>query len=835
MTNNYNSLTSYLNSSFNDIKKHNDTIVSEGIFDDIKKFFSGDSSKDKSTKKLGFFGALLAPFSSKVSDTKSSKDSFLAEYERQAKLEAENEKKRLEAELKAEDAAELARLKAEFEHNQNQLNIASQNRVKAFNATEKRLKDVEAKVKKNKLLFSASQNEALLNKIRSEGNDQNLEGNPLKEMKNLAMLIYIKPDGTIRSGDEIATELEKDDSDIKKYAADYNKLAQKMKKPILDSMKTDDFLKELETANHEAYENSNIDEVIESTKAEKESFEKSCKAFKAVKELKTSNKNNKEELEQLKDSPFKKIDGTDSFKTELIKELTEGLDSFKTDGNIDTTKIGARLEKLGVSKDIITKIKDAGIGTGDKDDIKKAIDELDDDDVKTALEETQKTISNRIEELETKIKNSLDLSDKDLSEEDAIAKVKKMYEDDAEKQDEMIKNIETYFSLNKEDVEKGVYDEEQEVSKNRLKNLTNDVKKAEDKKEKLKTQQDANKEARKRAEEAVKVKAENEMPDELKDKVEKELQGLEGDEQLDKDGNIYFLNSDKKPVQKPVNGTDKEQNDYIIQRNEHFLTLDLEQHDKQNSLGVKSIKKNDDDTYTIIYKDGSIDEKATKEDAITAKVNQLQMSRSKGLILKAKQDIANTLKEYIKDGELDTEKLKSLRDSDKDEDKVKYANLSFCIKNSDKIGDYFKDVDLIGNDTIEQIEKAFKKNDKSKKSEVADKFDDEEEKNDVNKNSDDYDDEDDEDDDLKDADDEFEDEGETKLKNPTKVWHKKKKKNGSGSTKNYYDKNGNSISPDEYNEKKERYKEKLKNKKSTDTHESKLYTELRNYLIERFS
>lgn len=50
-------------------------------------------------------------------------------------------------------------------------------------------------------------------------------------------------------------------------------------------------------------------------------------------------------------------------------------------------------------------------------------------------------------------------------------------------------------------------------------------------------------------------------------------------------------------------------------------------------------------------------------------------------------------------------------------------------------------------------------------------------------------------------------------KNPAKIWHKKKKKNGEGSTKNYYNKDGDSISPQEYKQRMETFKKnKEKNK-----------------------
>ena len=62
-------------------------------------------------------------------------------------------------------------------------------------------------------------------------------------------------------------------------------------------------------------------------------------------------------------------------------------------------------------------------------------------------------------------------------------------------------------------------------------------------------------------------------------------------------------------------------------------------------------------------------------------------------------------------------------------------------------------------------------------------------------------------------------------KNPARIWHKRKLKRGSGTTKNYYDNEGNSISPKDYKAKLDAYKRKKANvtansETSTSTSES---------------
>lgn len=904
MVNNYNSLSNYLNSTFNCNTTQNN-IIKEDLLGNITSFFSG---KKEANKKLGFFGAIgamLGSFTSKVKDTNSSKNPFLAEYTRQVEDEAKREQKRLENELNAEDKVEIARLKAEYEHRQRQLDLASQNKVKAYNATERRLKDAEKKVKTNKLLYSAAQNEALITKIRTEGAENSLDSNPLKQMQELALLIYMKPDGSVRSGEELKAELENENSELKQYVEEYNKIADKFKKPILDSMNTEDFIKEHESMTNEAYTNSTIETELEDAINAKKSFEKGRKAFNAVKEMQDEYDKIGNEITKI-DNFFNSEENPngDTIKTKLNELLGEELNlgSFNNGDQFDATKFGARLESLGIPSDIIDKIKNSeGVLNGDADSIKAAINGLESKDI----DEIITNVKNKKEELEKKQENSIDM--KSLTLEEQIAKINKVYENDEAKRKEMVELVTHYHEqLNQEDIEKGLYNEEIEASQTYFDNLTADVKKAETRKQKLKDQQEANRIARQKAETAIKYREENAIPDSIKDDVENQLQGLEGDEQMDKDGNIYFMDGDE-PVYKPVNGSEEEQNKYIERRNKHLLSIDLENYGKGEGTdyyGAKKIEVNpgsDPETYTITYADGTQDTNASKDDAIFAKTNQLQHNRSRQLILSAKQEMADTLNKYISDGELKMDEIEALRKSTKPEDQLKYEMLAYCIENSDNIETFFNGVDLIGNDTLNSIKTAFKKGNVDNTGEIKAKMSDDYEKYDVAKNSSDWEDENDadaDDDEETDSDEEDEvnakneagdslvkidgkwyktddvdDEGNLKsdakpqtnvsnkkIKNPAKEWKRRKRKNGKGTTKNYYNKKNESISEKEYKERMFRYNKYKKAKTKQQQPQEEIqqaptgeslsktlsnilefkhtrtvkYTELRNRLLEMF-
>ena len=54
------------------------------------------------------------------------------------------------------------------------------------------------------------------------------------------------------------------------------------------------------------------------------------------------------------------------------------------------------------------------------------------------------------------------------------------------------------------------------------------------------------------------------------------------------------------------------------------------------------------------------------------------------------------------------------------------------------------------------------------------------------------------------------------IKNPAKVWHRRKKKNGQGSTKNYYNSKGDSITADEFGDKMKTFNKRKSNNKKED-------------------
>lgn len=100
------------------------------------------------------------------------------------------------------------------------------------------------------------------------------------------------------------------------------------------------------------------------------------------------------------------------------------------------------------------------------------------------------------------------------------------------------------------------------------------------------------------------------------------------------------------------------------------------------------------------------------------------------------------------------------------------------------------------------------------------------------KNDEDYGDEEVEDDDkIEDDGVEVKDDDGKTLTNPAKEWKRRKLKNGEGTTKSYYNKNGDSISEDEYKKRKQHYIDKLNKAKSKNESRKKIM-HLSDFLIE---
>ena len=857
----YNSLSNHLNKTFNecivDTKQ-----INEGLADGLKSLFGFKPSNKQTKAATGFLG-IIGTLWSKVSENESEIAKTFREQEEKAR---DNAKKRAEDLKNSAEGALVAKIKAKFAQKENQMDLENKRKCEAYDARKKQFEDDAKFWEKNSTIFTEEQCEAL-NKQREEAYQQlgTLDTGPLVRMNQLAAIISCDEQGNPLTKEQILDKANKD-ADFKKYFEEFNSLAKKYKKEITSSMSDSDFQEVLGKWKKDTTALPKAEEAI--SKAEKEIEEFNEIAEQVDKYNKAEKKHN--EIQEKFDAHNKKIEdfrtgkigdvdiytvnnsgviditaNNETLKNSFIS-LAKSLgndDEIKTDGNIDLDKYKAKLASYGVPKSVIDKITKANIDSifnPDDDTIKNALNDVEDDewdDVKEKMKSKLQSQYNELQASQSEINAELKQNPKPDINKDEYNKIKNL-----SKEERVLYDVTTDAGK----AEKDKIDEE-------LKNAKKALKKLEDSKVAA---------ANSRAEMIKEITAAdaNKVPDELKEKVAKKVKGVGfGEERRgDKVGVSYGPNTNDFLEKPGPNASDEDKEKY-----EKILAKKLVSASLKNIAPEKVIK--DGDKYYKVNEDGSKGKELSEEEAINIYANNIIKSNQQGELLKYKQDLAKTITSCIKDGKLDEEKYLKLTPAQKEAIKT-------ILKDNDGIDKYFEGVDLAGATTLNSIKKAIKDN----KSEIVTDMDDYDTDHDdayskrTNTDNDEWEDVEDDDEDAKDEkdyesdeDEEYTDEttGETKtrkksISNPAKEWKRKKKKNGKGKTKSYYNTKGESISADEYKEKMDRYKKaKAKANKSQTQQENKSlsnslanlleskhtktktinYTELRDRLLNSFN
>ena len=855
---------------FNNIDNH--SRVDEGLSDFMKKIFGG----------FGFIGGLLSG--------KDKKDKMSEAMAKIMDQEMKDEERRMQDELDAEENLEIAKMQAEAEANKKRLDAVSQRKVDALNAKKRKLDNLKENIKKGKLFPTAEQTAALIDEINKTDKDLTLdEDHPVRQLKDAAMMIMVKPDGSIRDPQEIDALMQKtegltdEEKELKKNIEGYNKLAEKHQKPILDGMNSpafkEDYMKSIFETARIGEELKNEDDLL---KAEEDAYKEKCEAQAAFGKAETDFKNAeeaydkaKEELNKAKSSPFIKSpgeDGTgsklsnDDFKTEIANKIK----SLKNENpDISNDDISKELKKLGMPSAMADKIK-SGLDTEmiENDDYSRVFNNIENADITDAAEKTAQKANENISAANSVVDNAKTTLDNtpDPNTEEGLNKIINNADTDTKKK------LTTYQSIPKEEKESGKYDPTSKAGKDEAKRLETDRKKMDEKIKENENQQATRKQQRERAANRIEGRKENILPDGInKNEIETALDGLEAGE-IKKDGKIGIM-VDNKFIEKPKSGSDKE-DEYIAKREKQVLEMDV---DKKSD--IKTVKKDPDNEgkYIIVKvdKDGNETEEkgVDKQKATEAIIAKRQASLQTALVLKQKQDLKDKIGEVLKkDGTIDAKKFNELSDAQKNA----IANV---IDDPEMLDSYF---DGTGED-LKDIKDNLEKN--------ADKYLDAVEAEDLlddtvdNSADSDYDDDDaayDSDETEEDTaadkavdksgkklkrgedgkwyrEEDFNEDGSLKdgaasqknvatknikLKNPAKEWHRRKKKNGDGKTKSYYKKDDNgewiSISQKEYRDKVTKYKEAKaratqNTTQNTTQHDSASaidYTSLKNWLFE---
>lgn len=878
----YNSLSKYLNTSF---KKNTNIQLNEGF--SLSNLFKHSSTNKEQEAAKGFFGIIGTLFS-KLTGNDSTEDEITKTLREQEEKAEQNAKEREEKLAASSEGAFVAKIKAKFAQKENQMDLVNARKCAAYDAKKKQLEDEAKFWEKNKTEFSAEQI-AELDTQREEAFKQlgGLEKSDLQRMNMLAGIISCDKDGKPLSKEDILKKIKKPTSDtpnadydeeLAGYVEEFNKLAKKYGKAITESMTDKQFQNVMGKYQQGVLAIPTAENALEAAKKQKDDFDK--KAEQVAKYNEKMKKHNdavekQEKLEQelaefekgkidgIEDSENKvfdvvevdgkkkvKVTNKDSLKLALIQLATHSDDVKKDNSDeIDINKYKAKLASYGIPETVIDAIVEQTEGSvfePNESKISDAINALDGDDLTNMQEKFEQKLQQNYDGLTLKIENA---------------------KNEVKNNEEPKLNDGNYNDIkNLSDSQRLAYDVTTSAGKDTQTKLADGLKEAEKQVNSIKKSKEAAAEQRKARIKEYTADKENRVPDALKDKVKEATQGV-GYGEIKKNGKVGIEiepaegENGPKFIPKPgPNASEEDIKKYDEAKRKKLLNGNLE-NIKPTKIKVEEETKNGTTTYKYytLDKDGkqtSIDE----EKAIEIYAENQKMAEHQAELLKYKQDLAKLLTSCIKNGELDKEKFKKLSESDK-------ASIIDILKEEDGIDKCFKGVDLAGNKTISDIKKIITDDNRESILDAMEDFEVElEDENYEETGEDDKVEDDDEHAENENGDklvkvngkwykksdldengdpiDDAEVQTKRKLINPQKVWKQRTIKSGpreGSKTKSYYNKNGDSISKDEFKKKLERYNKKKQGQGgsnttgTTESVQSKGYTSLSNYLLETFN
>jgi hypothetical protein len=721
--------------------------------------------------------------------------------------------------------------------------LANQQKINAYKAQEKQLKDEAGFWRNNKRQYTAEQLEGF-NRTREElySSLGAIDDEGIVELNRLTTLITTDENGNTLSIEEIKQKA-KDNPEFKVQLEKYEKLANKYKKPMIEGAKTEDFYKQLGKTYAAATEISRAETALTNAKTLANNYEKISKQVSVFKEKETEHKKAQEALNVA-------TSAVENFGNQYVTVDANGKVVAKEDANFrgmltplegtnlsDETTLNEYIDKLknmGVPESVVTTIQNAAANPGESGDvansIESAINSLNDDQLSEVSENVIQHQQTKYDELKTK-----------KSEAEAnVTNNPKPSKDDPEFAD--IKDM--------TDEQLIEYDVTTDAGKQTQKSIEDGLKEAETQVKKIQKDRETRAAKRKAENEEYQAMQKRKIPDEFKDEVNKAKSGLDvGETKVDGKPGIRVpkLDENGNPVKKEdgtpdydfipkpdPNASDDEQKEYDRKKDKLVLNTKL------GDASGESIERRNGEYY---YKNGDVEIKldpnnpSDKSEITRIYAEQQIRAEQRALILGKKQELADKLSKCIKDGDLDPAVYKTMSNAEKEA-------LRDIVSGKVSVDDMFAGVDLAGSsvkDSVNNFKKQHKDlvtaengedgngKDKGSFEEYMKDLDDEAEDKGFDGDAD-HDDEDNVEDDEKgllndegdletDEDEEYtDDEGNTKtrkkkLKNPAKIWRRKKKKNGKGTTSSYYNKEGDSISKKEFKKRMATYKEALKKKK----------------------
>lgn len=804
--------------------------VDEGMLDGFKNFFKKDSGeKSEKSENMSLFsfafGRIASIFVGKETKTEEAIRKTLEE-----KLAAD--KKNAEDIEKARDEAQAEKIKARAEGEKNKMRLKAQKKIDAYNALKKEYEITTNFFKNNTLDMSDKEREAIYNQMDKSFRELNdpSELEAADKIKRLTDYFLIDENGNLRNANQVAEFMEKNpenakiltdliketDGEIAGTVADnakllvarYNESAKETAK-VMDDKEMEEKQKNIDKA-QEMYDKNT--KLAEEHETKKKAYEEKSEALRKIEEEKPK---------------FTVDDNGVAFN----KDFFNGFESLKSDDNAgpNEDKIREAAKKYGkmagLSEEQITELtgkmieKSNGAG-GAFDD-------------SAFQKEFKQQINDNYKDAAKKYTNDYDVKHKAAQEE--VTNTKKdlddFEEDHSEVDSEFIKN---WTDPNKTKL-KGEIDEQQKQL---------DAQKIESDKQRKSRQ-----EARKVGEEVLN---DQKVPQDIKDKIEEEkkkYEGLEPGETINDKGEVGYWHTNKdgerefvkKPNAKNQDNTEREEykknlektllNEPLITNNEEIIYRDGEY--------VK----------VTIKDDGTKEESsATEQEYISYKAGREHELRTETAQKKVKRaELEDIKKKYWdeKAGKLKADAIKNLSEKEKNELLEKIRNFN-NILGDDKSGErltgdwskfekkfkYFADSDEADNREEEDgdINNDDWEDDEDHEEIEGEDFDEEGEETATDENGNtlkkgkdgkwykegDLDEDGNPNEGVTDVQPAKVEKNSTKIQNPSKIWKRRRNKSTKKLTKNYYNKEGKSISPKDYKERLKNYQEKLAKRKEAE-------------------
>lgn len=758
-------------------------IINEGLLDSVKSLFSG-------------VGAVYANLKSSLGGDKK-ENKVLAEMKNQMKLMKEEEKKKMDEFKKSKENKLVEKIKAKYALKKQQMSLKWNKKIKEQESIMKRYQNEAKFFASDTRIYTPSEMQAIEAKLDNDFTEIDPTKMPegAEKIKENLTLILRKPGGTMRTQDELADFI-KNDTEGQALWAELETGVDANSANIVEALQSGEFKDYVKDISRDASDRTELETQI----AQAEEDTKTLKAGEA----------SVAKFAQMKadyDEQKKKVD---AFGTEPItKDNVNSVLAAAIDEETDIKKIKEKLQAMGLDSKQIKAICE-GSGDGEEsvtvlsaEEIKARLNgdtskgEIDDailsgisDNVKAKKSSEESKLSDTPNPMDPDSAAFKLLSEEDQQAIEAGKEIVKRENNGSIPDDE---NFATRVGEIQKDLKT-----EREAAEEHQKRL-NDKKEDYENEETAKQQQAVEAHANASQRKVLKELTDEQSYKEIANSEDKDLEAGE----TKKDGKVGYYDEDGKFHQKPEVGDKEGWKAYEEGRKAELA--------KKPLTAAPKIKKDPDNEgkYIITEPDGTT-RSVDKSEAAKILANSQKIQKERAEIEAAKANVLSELKK------MDNKKLKELRKiaagtgPEAEAAKAKLAVLDKAINDKD----FFKDAGSISQDnataaikhiTDNDLDFDFDDNDGDEENteEIEDK--------DGNKKS------------IKDLDDAETDEEEDdpdnpgqkrkkKIENPAKIWHRKKKKNGAGSTTNYYNSNGDSISPQVYKEKIEHFKAALKKK-----------------------